>query len=195
MEDRIKRFLQDLSLTEISVLALTAGTISVQLMEYSTQFQFLASSILVLAEAATIYKVQEMTDISSYNIAIPVLIVSSYNLISQILAAIFFVGIILLPILILKDTKLFGAGLLAHLADVLSTIMALGDFTEANPITRMLIIRLGDIQGLIISKILFILLPMIWTSRSLGKTDRVIFYNFVFGIGISMAFRNFIIIL
>ena len=193
MQALIKRFSQKAPIYTLASIAFLGASLSIELSFLNSTLQFaLISFLLTFFTVAVYFGFEEsfFTEKTALSIFLTGLLFNPFSGIP----ALFTVALILLPgVLLLKNYSLYATALISHLLDMLSTYLLIPAHSEANIVVKTLMEKTGVVQGLILSKTLLIVLPLIYSYNYLEKEQQVIFVKFVSVLGLAMAFRNLII--
>lgn len=192
MDALIKRFSETADIPYLTILASTAALISVNLLFLDYRLQFLSTAVIIILEVYLL----EIIDINVEEnlLSTLILLIISLPIFEKFIAALFVSMLILTMLLPVHRSKLMILSVSAHFVDLFSTIMALTSLNEVNPLTKFLIDIFGKFEGLFISKMSLIILPVIWTYYNMDELESKMVYSIIYVIGLSIGLRNLILI-
>jgi len=190
MQTFIKTFLHKINLYSLTAISFLAGSLSLRLTFLGSLLQFLCTSITV--SIFLIFSLRHLGSSKQFNIYLSVISILIGLILNfgDLLSSLPILVVFLIFYLVNYFDSLYVSAIAAHLADLVSTWLVLPRATEANIVVRMLIEKLGVLEGLIITKTFLIGLPLVFSCRVLETDETILFLKIVFVIGLSMAFRN-----
>ena len=193
METLVKRFLQKTSLNTLTAVSFAAGTISVQLLFLNPVLQFIVTSLTTSIFLIGFYRYYGSSE--NFNLVLSVLSILTGLSLNFMDLTLIWPFLVVFPVILALNhfENLYLSAITAHIGDLISTWLLLPTGTEENIVVRKLIENLGILEGLIISKTVLIGLPLIYSYRYLEVEEKELFLKIVFVLGLSMAFRNFLV--
>ena len=188
-----KRTFQQLALFEVALYAMVAALTSLYLTQFHYAIQFFASTIASITFFFVNKEVENFFYVRNGSMVFLTLSVLSLQFFTGFLAAVFVLGLILVPSVFFSDLRLALVAVLSHVADIFSTHFLLPQGSELNPLANYFI-GFSPIFGLPLLKLFFVVLPVVWSVKNMVEEDRIVFLKFVFALGVGMSVRNFVIL-
>ena len=199
MEASIKRFTQRLSYLNLVLLSTLAASLSVKFSFLKPTQQFVAVSTVIIAElTVAAYLSRQRIDLNRALALITVIltVLFSFNRYIEVLAAFSIITVLITPFKLSQYSFEVLEGFLMHLADATSTILIIKGYKgEANPLMRRLIFEIGVFPAIILSKTMFVGLPLLYSVKMFDELEKIFFARVVFILGAAMAIRNLILFL
>ncbi len=193
----IKKSSNKLNTLNLSLISLLAGLISIQFSYFDPALQFLVtSSVMIITFSPFLYLNfnRRRFNLLLTSSTLFLIFLIGLNNFKSILVIFTGLSIFRIPACRKKLKKYFEA-FQAHLADFAATFAALPAYQEANPFLQRLISYIGKLPALLTVKIGLILLILYFVKHEFEGEDEVMMLNIVTVLGLSMAARNFLLLI
>lgn len=193
----VKKFSEEISRLNLTLLSILAALISVNLTQFQPYLQFILTLSLVFMLLTPFFLVngalKELNKIFPILALCLILLISIDSLIS-LLTVFFIISIFRVPYISDKSEKYFGA-FQAHLADTIATLAALSSLEEANPLLKILIDNIGRFPALIGFKLGLIGVILYLVNRNFDGENELFILKTITVLGLSMASRNIFLLI